>query len=265
MYAKVFRSLWQGSLAGSGETWAVFVFLLAHADQEGFVDFHPNVIAALTGFDEERVRKALADLEADDPGSRSKDENGARIQRLDDHRDWGWSIVNYTHYRTLRDQETIRSQTRERVRKHRNSKKRSVTLGNAPKRQEEVEEEEEAEDFTEAQRSLLAPQPLCEAVDETEGSNERAARAPSGRRKRRPPVARPPVDGLKDLQTNTGQSWYPTESELSAWEAAYPAIDVRGTIMEMRAWLVANPGRRKTWQGMSAFVNRWLKKEQDRS
>lgn len=62
MYVKVFTSLWTGSLCGTGVTWAVWVYLLAHADADGFVDEHPRSIATRTGFTEEQVREAIAVL-----------------------------------------------------------------------------------------------------------------------------------------------------------------------------------------------------------
>lgn len=58
---------------------------------------------------------------------------------------------------------------------------------------------------------------------------------------------------------------YPVSHEqLAAWVEAYPAVDVRQQLRQMRAWLEANPSRRKTARGMPAFVTRWLGKEQDR-
>ena len=148
MYAKIRSSLWDGTLMGTAEVWAVFVFLLAKCDAEGFVDIHPRVISALTGFSEERVVSALAALQAADPESRSKELSGARIELLDEHREWGWRVVNYVHYRTTPDMETVRTQNRERVRRHRERKSDvtlPVTVGNGPSRQEEVEADADIE------------------------------------------------------------------------------------------------------------------------
>lgn len=154
MYAKVYRSLWEGTLAGTGEVWAVFVFLLAHCDREGFVDVHPKVISTLSGFDEERVRHALLTLEGPDHESRTAAEDGARIVRIDEHRDWGWQIVNYSRYRQLVDAEVRRAQVRDAVRRHR-EKKASVSVSNHPKSQVDVEAE--AENLT-----LAPPAPATE-------------------------------------------------------------------------------------------------------
>lgn len=153
MYAKVFRSMWEGTLAGTGETWAVFVFLLAHCDREGFVDMHPRVIASLTGFAEDRVRSALNDLEAPDLASRTDAQHGVRLERIDEHREWGWQIVNYLKYRTMVDAEMVRAQTRERVRNHR-ERKRAVTPSNGTKRHGEGDAEGEVEETEEPTLSV---------------------------------------------------------------------------------------------------------------
>jgi hypothetical protein len=145
MYAKVYKSLWEGTLAGTGEVWAVFVFLLAHCDREGFVDIHPGVVAALTGFEEGRVREALRSLEAPDAQSRTAEDGGARIIRLDEHRDWGWQIVNYVKYRTMVDAETRRAQVREAVSRHRNRASSPVITSKPQKAHAEAEAEAEGE------------------------------------------------------------------------------------------------------------------------
>jgi hypothetical protein len=161
MYAKVFASMWDGTLYGKWEAWSVFVFLLAHCNADGNVDIHPSAIAARSGLPLEVVLKGLAVLNEPDQNSRTKDSDGRRIELIDDHRDWGWHVVNYLKYRSLRDSDEVRSQTRERLARHRemkrsvtlgnadvtlgNALKRSVTLGNALKRQEEVEVEVEEE------------------------------------------------------------------------------------------------------------------------
>jgi uncharacterized protein YdaU (DUF1376 family) len=80
----------------------------------------------------------------------------------------------------------------------------------------------------------------------------------------KPRSGRQPANGSVGLPTNTNGEWHPTTEELEAWASAYPAMDIGGTMLEMRAWLVANPTRRKTLNGMARFVNTWLAKEQNR-
>lgn len=164
MYAKVFRALWDGTLGADWASWSVFVFLLAHCDQDGNVDMSHKAIAARSGIPIDMVRSAIEILEAPDPESRSPEKDGRRLERIDPHRSWGWHIVNYEHYRSLRDMETVRAQTRERVRRHRFGNAHSnapVTPSNAPKRHAEAEAEGEVDaktkkDTVPAPRALRA-------------------------------------------------------------------------------------------------------------
>lgn len=119
MYAKIFASLFGGSMRGQSDVILVFVNMLATCDADGTVDKTQRVIADETGLPLERVQTALAVLESPDPDSRTPDLEGRRIVRLEEHRSWGWSIVNYAKYRAMRDDESRREQVREAVRKYR--------------------------------------------------------------------------------------------------------------------------------------------------
>jgi hypothetical protein len=112
MYAKLFASLYQGTLRGQADAILVFTNLLAHADSHGYVDKHFLAISQECGISEERVQEAIKFLESPDPKSRSIAEGGARLVRMDEHRDWGWVVVNYIKYRNLRREEDRREQNR---------------------------------------------------------------------------------------------------------------------------------------------------------
>lgn len=112
MYVKLFSSLYQGTLRGRSDEILVFTNLLAYADQHGLVDKHFKAIADETGLDLERVKAAILSLESPDLESRSPEENGCRIMRMDDHRVWGWRIVNYGKYRAIRSEDDRREQNR---------------------------------------------------------------------------------------------------------------------------------------------------------
>lgn len=134
MYAKVFRSLWEGSMRGRCDEQLVFVYMLCHSDADGICDIIHAKIASDTGLPEERVRSAVTLLETEDGSSRSPDANGRRIVRLDEHRDWGWLIVNYPKYRLMSDIEKIREQNRLRARSHRERLRNKVTESNVTQR-----------------------------------------------------------------------------------------------------------------------------------
>lgn len=112
MYAKLFTSIYQGTLRGNSHGLLVFTNLLAHCDKTGVCDMHPKAIAEEVGLSVGQVRVALDELEAPDIESRSPEEDGRRIIRLDAHRAWGWQVVNYLKYRSIRDEDDRREQNR---------------------------------------------------------------------------------------------------------------------------------------------------------
>lgn len=136
MYAKVFQQIFDSSIADDHRLRHFFMDLLVLADSDGVVDMTPSAIAARTRIPLEEVVAHLKRLEEPDTESRTPDENGRRIERLDEHRSWGWHIINYHKFREIASEEQRKSKTRERVRKFR--EKRScnapVTQCNAVKR-----------------------------------------------------------------------------------------------------------------------------------
>ena len=129
MYGKIFKSMFEGSLRGHADELLVFTNLIVSADLEGYADRSHKTIADETGLTMERVRTAIDHLESPDTASRTPDMAGKRLERIDAHRDWGWRIVNYRYYRDLNTAEKRRNDTRERVKRHRESKlkKKNVT------------------------------------------------------------------------------------------------------------------------------------------
>lgn len=54
-----------------------------------------------------------------------------------------------------------------------------------------------------------------------------------------------------------------TQDQVDGWTRDFPGVNVPQQLRNMRAWLEANPTKRKTVRGIPAFVVRWLTKEQD--
>lgn len=112
MYCKLFTSIYQGTLRGRSDEILVFTNLLAHSDREGVVDKHPRAISEDVGLPLKRVNAALVALESEDSESRSPENEGRRIIRLDEHRAWGWHITNYAKYRAIRNEDDRRESNR---------------------------------------------------------------------------------------------------------------------------------------------------------
>lgn len=105
MFAKVFKSIFASSIAHNYKTRHVFMDLLTLADSEGYVHMTLQSIAGATGVPLEIVKEAIAELESPDPESQTHTAEGRRLIRVDDKRSWGWQIVNYVHYRNIRNEE----------------------------------------------------------------------------------------------------------------------------------------------------------------
>ena len=125
--------------------------MLAHADVYGIVDKHWRAISEETGLPRDRVEKAILNLEAPDPESRSPEMDGCRIVKMDAHRAWGWKIVNYGKYRSIRDEDDRREQNRiaqEKFRNKNKSKIQEVSNSNQskPHNPKSAQEEEEGEE-----------------------------------------------------------------------------------------------------------------------
>lgn len=147
MYVKLFASIYQGTLRGKSHSLLVFTNLLAHCDKTGDVDMHPRAIADEVGLTVDEVTAALAELEAPDPESRSPEENGRRIIRLDDHRAWGWRVVNYVKYRAIRDEADRREQNRmaQAAWRERNKPRKPASASVSQRKPESAQAEAEAE------------------------------------------------------------------------------------------------------------------------
>lgn len=127
MYAKVFRQIYDSSIAEDYIVRLVFMDLLVLADSDGVVDMTHEAISRRTNVPIEQIHRSITALEQPDPKSRTPAENGSRIVRLDSHRDWGWLIVNYDTFRKISSEEQRKEKTKLRVSRYRS---KPVTLCN---------------------------------------------------------------------------------------------------------------------------------------
>jgi len=294
-FVKVVPALWHGTLYGQADAQLVFLFLLAHAGANGQVDVTPLFIEGSTGIPLDRVRAALLFLEAEDPDSRSPDEGGRRIVRLDEHRSWGWRLVNHARYRWTRDPDARREQTREAMRRARggeyingpgviedpdgtattcNSCEPSVSVCEPKQKQKQKQKQREAtssslrsEDGVTGERNPESQRDekpedagklsgFEQGALEGIGTPSEASEVPRGVPRASSEVCPLPIVG--------GGSWQASEGHVSLWRKAYPAVDLPREFARMAAWLASNAKNLKTGRGVAAFANSWLAGEQDR-
>ena len=126
MFAKVFDQIFNSSIAENFSIRHVFMDLLVLADKDGVVDMTPEAISRRTNVPLEIITSAIDTLTQADPKSRSHHEDGKRLMLIDSHRDWGWQIVNYQHYRGIVDDESRRAYFRDKQREYRSKQSKSV-------------------------------------------------------------------------------------------------------------------------------------------
>lgn len=66
------------------------------------------------------------------------------------------------------------------------------------------------------------------------------------------------------LPLNDKTEYAVKQTEVDEWVELYPAVDIMQELRNMKGWLNANPGKRKTRTGVHRFINGWLSKEQNR-
>lgn len=128
MFAKVFGQIFDSSIAEDYTVRHMFIDLLILADSDGAVDMTHEAISRRTNVPIETVKRCMDELSQPDPASRSPIHEGKRIVPLDSHRGWGWQIVNYRHYRQIRDEEVRRSYFRDQKRKQRKKERRTSSV-----------------------------------------------------------------------------------------------------------------------------------------
>lgn len=123
MYGKVFDTIYDGTLADDWRALVTFQQLIVLCDADGVVDMTVQALSRRTGIPIEHLQAGIEALEQPDINSRSSEEEGRRIVRIDAHKDWGWYLVNHKKYSNLRDAREVREANR--VRKQRQRDKQA--------------------------------------------------------------------------------------------------------------------------------------------
>lgn len=99
-YVPLFDSVLDGTLFGKWPHTGIWTCLLSQVDKHGDIDMNPNLLAAKIGVPVDLLLTCISDFMKPDPGSRTKDHDGRRLELIDpEARDWGWRVVNHAKYR----------------------------------------------------------------------------------------------------------------------------------------------------------------------
>lgn len=137
MYGKIFDSMYDGTIAEDWRALITFQQMIVLCDADGIIDMTPDAISRRTGIPIEHIKAGIDILENPDPYSRTPDQEGRRIVRLDEHKACGWFLVNHQKYKILQDSDEVRRQNRERKAKQRDRQKNAesiVTAGHGSSR-----------------------------------------------------------------------------------------------------------------------------------
>lgn len=168
MYGKIFASMYDGSIYGKWKAIVTFQQMIALADKDGVVDMTAEALAARTSIPLDIISEGIETLEAPDQVSRTPDEEGRRIVRLDADRPWGWRITNYQKYREIRTAEERREYHRQYYHKKRKKTQQSSTISTKTQPTQpivEAEVEVEAKDQNTLVETLVSTCPIQKIID----------------------------------------------------------------------------------------------------
>lgn len=94
--------MYEGTLYGHWQAIVTLQQMLVLCNSEGVVDMTPQAMSARTSIPLEIIQKGIEVLSQPDPYTRTPGEEGKRIVLIEDHRPWGWYIVNYKKYQKLK-------------------------------------------------------------------------------------------------------------------------------------------------------------------
>lgn len=129
-YTKLFNSIISSTIwTEDDQTRIVWVTLMAMADKNGEVQASIPGLARLASVPLEATEAAIEKFLAPDPYSRTKDDEGRRIEEIDG----GWALINHAKYRDMASKEDSKKKNAERQKRFRDRNKRnaSVTGSNA--------------------------------------------------------------------------------------------------------------------------------------
>lgn len=120
MYVRIYEQIFGSSIMEENlGIRYVWFCLLALADKEGFIDMTIPAIARRINTEESLVKDSIKLFCSPDPKSRNASEEGRRLVPM--RESFGWQVVNYLHYRDLKDQTARTEYMREYMRARRAS------------------------------------------------------------------------------------------------------------------------------------------------
>lgn len=248
LYARVFLQILDSSLAEDYQTRHIFEDILKLVNRDGVCDMTRQAIARRTNIPLEVVNSAIEKLESPDPHSRDSDHDGRRLVRLDDHRDWGWRVVNWLRYDAIRTSIEQREHNANRMARYRASKRQPPSPApHTPKTQKQPQPQIQIQGIADSEPTCSlhvgnkwqnSEQPSSE-LPLDDGTHAGTPQNESGSEDHAPT---PKVAGegrtgpsrtiLEHLNTRAGRSFRPSDQYLKAIDARLAEVkgDVAGVL-----------------------------------
>jgi hypothetical protein len=206
-FTKLFSSIISSSIwRESDETRILWITMLAMADRKGEIWASVGGLADMARISVAQCKKALISLSSPDADSRTKTNEGRRIQEIDG----GWVVLNYEKYRNLGRNEDRREYFAEHKRKSRACPPMSTLSTNRPPMSPIAEAEAEAEAEARNTKTRTRVQPTAAAAADLHFI------ADQSRPLAEPIASRRVVVGVRDHVIHAGAFWKPDEE--GAWQ-----------------------------------------------
>jgi|GEM_PF-879968 len=122
--------------------------------------------------------------------------------------------------------------------------KNHEVLGESRKSQEDDEEKEDDKNKNKDETASFRFAPECDAEV--------------------PPLPQNSEEAVTSLLLSDKTEYEITKSHINEWALLYPAVDIVQQLRNMKGWILANPAKAKSRQGILRFINGWLVREQNK-
>ena len=80
------------------------------------------------------------------------------------------------------------------------------------------------------------------------------------------PTSNEAEPAIIEIPTNRNGEYYPvTQKMVDDWQELYPNVNILQELRKAKGWSLSNQAKRKTFKGMSRFLNSWFSREQDKN
>jgi hypothetical protein len=259
-YTKLFSSIITSTIwTEDDKTRLVWITMLALADRNGEVQGSIPGLARLAGVSTEATEIAIGKFLSPDKHSRTKDDEGRRIEEIDG----GWHLLNHAKYREMASRDESKSANAERQKRFRERQKRNADNNG---------------EITESNGTVTHPLHIAESESESESESEctpngvHGEQVASEQKKEQliliPPDSEPKSDQDQEASFKSFYALYPKKIAVGkarqSWMKQKPPLD---QVIKALEWQCESPDWIKDngkWIPMpSTWLNqqRWLDEE----